>query len=265
MMTLLATRICLLVAMSLLAAPAHAETIRICVDEQSHMPFIDPAGNGVTGQLILQAAREVGIDVLFHSAPTTRCREEIRAGLVDAFPTTPYTTALLPFIAYPMQEGKPDTARAVLLARAMVYRRKGSAVGWDGYAFSGLALPALIPFGSVLLSDRLQAMHVPFDDKGKTLNLIFGKLLARRGDVSIGAEYSGAAQMRDPRFAGRIEVLALPFSEEFYYLGVSRAYYAANAARVEQLWDALGRIRASPAYRAGYQKAMAQAARAPKE
>jgi polar amino acid transport system substrate-binding protein len=255
----------LLMAMCVLAAPARADTIRICVDEQSHMPFIDVAGNGVTGQLILQAAREVGIDMVFYAAPTTRCREEIRAGIANGFPTTPYTTALLPFMAYPMQQGKPDAARAVLLARAMVFRRQGSRADWDGKAFSGMALPALIPFGSVLLSDRLRQMRVPYDDKGKTLSLIFGKLLAGRGDVAIGAEYGGAAQLVDPRFAGKIEVLALPFSEESYYLAVSRTFYDANAARVEQLWDAIGRIRASPTYRAGYQKAIEAAERAPRE
>ena len=256
---------CLVAAASLLAPALHAETMRICADEQSHMPFIDKAGNGVTGQLILQAAAEVGVKVVFYGAPTTRCREEIRAGVANGFPSAPYTAALLPFMVFPMQQGKPDAARATLLARAMVFRRHGSAADWNGKAFSGLAMPVLMPFGAVLLSDRLQAMQVPYDDKGKTLGLIFGKLLAGRGDVAIGSEYSGAALLAEPRFAGKIEALPLPFSEEFYYLGVSRAYYDANTAQVEQLWDAIGRIRASPAYRAIYQKAMAAAAAAPKE
>lgn len=255
----------ILAAASLLAPPLHAQTMRICADEQSHMPFIDKEGNGVTGQLILQAAGEVGVKVVFYGAPTTRCREEIRAGLANGFPSAPYTAALLPFMVFPMQQGKPDAARGTLLARAMVFRRQGSAADWNGKAFSGLAMPVLMPFGAVLLSDRLQAMNVPFDDKGKTLALIFGKLLAGRGDVAIGSEYSGAALLTEPRFAGKIEALPLPFSEEFYYLGVSRAYYDANTAQVEQLWDAIGRIRASAVYRAHYQKAMAAAAAAPKE
>lgn len=254
-----------LAAASLLASALHAEPLRICADEQSHMPFIDKAGNGVTGQLLLQAAAEVGVQLVFYGAPITRCREEIRAGLANGFPTAPYTTALLPFMVFPMQQGKPDTARAALLARAMVFRRRGSAAGWNGKVFSGLAMPVLMPFGAVLLSDRLQAMHVPVDDKGKTLDLIFGKLLAGRGDVAIGSEYSGAALLTEPRFAGKIETLPLPFSEEFYYLGVSRAYYDANPTQVEQLWDAIGRIRGSAAYRANYQKAIAAAAAAPKE
>lgn len=253
------------VAAFLLAPSAHAQAMRICADEQSHMPFIDKAGNGVTGLLILQAAADVGTTLEFYGAPTTRCREEIRAGLAAGFPSAPYTAALLPFMVFPMQQGRPDAARATLLARAMVFRRKGSAADWNGKTFSGLAMPVLMPFGAVLLSDRLRAMEVPFDDKGKTLRLIFGKLLAGRGDVAIGSEYSGAALLAEARFAGKIEALPLPFSEEFYYLGVSRAYYHANTAQVEQLWAAIGRIRASPAYRASYQKAMAAAALEPKE
>jgi polar amino acid transport system substrate-binding protein len=244
---------------------AGAAAMRICVDELSHLPFITPAGEGVSGKLIRQAAAETGMSITFYSAPITRCREEIRAGIADGFPTAPYTPALLPFMVFPMQQTRPDPARAVVLARALVFRRKGSSVDWDGQRFTKLERPAMLPFGSVLLTDRLQAMNVRFDDKGKSLNAVFAKLLAGRGDVAIGAEYSGRAILADPRYAGKIEELLKPFSEESYYFGVSRRFYEANGPQVERLWDAIGRVRASAAYRDNYQKEMLAAARAQKE
>jgi polar amino acid transport system substrate-binding protein len=252
-------------ALLLASSFAGATNMRICVDEQSHMPFINPAGEGVVGMLIRQAAEEAGMTVTFYAAPTTRCREELRAGVADGFPTTPYTTALLPFVAFPMVKSNPDPSRAAVTGRALVFRRKESSVGWDGKRFTNLQRPAMLPFGAVLLSDRLRAMQVPFDDKGKSLQVVFAKLLAGRGDVAIGAEYSGRAAMTDPRYAGKIDALPVPFSEEPYYLGVSRQFYAANGPGVEQLWSAMGHLRASPAYRANYQKEMLAAERAKKE
>ncbi len=250
----------------MLACPlATAASMRVCVDELSHLPFITPKGEGVSGKLISQAAQEAGIAIIFYSAPITRCREEIRAGLADGFPTAPYTPALLPFMAFPMQQSKPDPARAVVVARGLIFRRTGSDVDWDGQRFINLKRPAMLPFGSVLLTDRLRAMHVRYDDKGKSMKAQFAKLLAERGDVVIGAEYSGRAALSDVRYTGKIEELAKPFSEEPYYFGISRKFYEANGAQVEQLWDAIGRIRASPAYRENYQKAMLAAARAGKE
>lgn len=244
-------------------APAQHRTpapaLRLCVDERAHLPFITADGKGTAGELIRQAARESGIEVTFYGAPVVRCREEIRAGVADGFPTAPYTPALTSFMSFPMHGAVPDSTRAVMMARAMVFRRKGSALGWDGKQFSHLNLPVLVPFGAVLLLDRLQAMGVPHDDKGKTLDLIFAKLAAQRGDAAIGAEYSGIAHLAEPRFATQLEMLPVPFSEEPYFLGVSSSYYGTHPAAVERLWDAIGRIGKSAAYRAYYQKAVEHA------
>jgi len=254
-----------LLAMMLLPVSAHALTMRLCVDERSHLPFITPAGDGTAGLLIRSAAREVGIQVEFYGAPITRCREEIRAGVSDGFPTAPYTVSLLPFMSFPMNRLEPDAERAVMLARAMVFRRHGSQAGWDGKRFTKLEMPALVPFGAVMLVDRLQSMQVPVDDKGKTLDANFDKLLAGRGDVAIGAEYSGYALMADPRYAGKVEAVPAAFSEEPYYLALSKRFRDTNPDSAEQLWNAIGRIRKSPAYLDQFQKALTQAAKTLKE
>lgn len=238
------------------AAPSQAPQLRLCVDERSHLPFITPEGKGTAGELIRLAARESGIEVVFYGAPIARCREEIRAGVADGFPTAPYTPGLFSFMSYPMQGALPDNARAVMVARAMVFRRKGSPLDWDGKQFSQRKLPVLVPFGAVMLLDRLQAMGVPHDDKGKTLDLIFAKLAAQRGDAAVGAEFSGMAHLAEPRFAAQLEMLPLPFSEEPYFLGVSSSYYGAHPAAVERLWDAIGRIGKSASYREFYRQAV---------
>ncbi len=260
-------RLALLLLM--IALPAHAAPplLRICVDAQSHLPFINGKGEGLTGRLIRKAAQQSGIAVSFVARPVTRCREEIRAGVSDAFPTTPFTPSLTPFMAFPMRQGKAeaDPERAVLVARAMVFRRKGSKVDWDGTRFTGLERPVLVPFGAALLVDRLMAMQLPVDDKGKTLAGSFAKLIAERGDAVVGAEHSGLAQLAIPPMSEKIDMLPIPFSEEPYYMAVSQAFYAANPGKMEQLWTAISRIRNSDAYRRHYEKIVPAFVRDPKE
>ncbi|MES2297850.1 MAG: hypothetical protein V4582_12465, partial [Pseudomonadota bacterium] len=149
--------------------------------------------------------------------------------------------------------------------RSVVFRRIGSGVDWDGSRFRQLNTAVLIPFGAVLLVDRLKAMEVAADDKGKTLEANLVKLLAGRGDVVIGAETSGFALLNDPQFKDKIEMLPTPFSEEPYYLGLSKQYHGANAELAERLWNAIGRIRKSPAYLREYEKAVRLAAKEMKE
>jgi polar amino acid transport system substrate-binding protein len=254
-----------LIALMLLPLVAQGTTLRLCTDEKSHLPFITPQGGGTAGMLIQMAAKEVGVQVEFYPAPVTRCREEIRVGVADGYPTAPFTPALEPFMKFPMKDGKPDPERAIMTARAAVFRRAGSTANWDGRRFSHVSKPVLIPFGAVLLVDMLKAMEVAADDKGKTLGANLVKLLAGRGDVAVGSEVSGFVLLADPQFKGKIEMLPIPFSAEPYYLGLNKAFYDANAESMEKLWSAIGRIRKSPAYLKEHEKAVAQAAKELKE
>lgn len=245
--------------------PAHGLTLRLCTDESSHLPFITPTGEGTVDRLVAEAAREVGITIELRPAPITRCREEIRANAADGFPTTPYTPSLLSFIAFPMKDGEPDPARAVSTTRAVFFRRVGSQADWDGTRLQHLKGKVLVQFGAVLMLDRLAAIGAPIDDSGKTIGANFAKLLAGRGELTVGSEYSGRALMARPEFAGKIEALPIPFTDEPYYLGLSRRFQEEHPQAVERLWEAIARIRRTAAYQAVVRKAMEESARTLKE
>lgn len=230
--------------------------MRMCTEEQPRPPHIMPDGSGTIDLLIQMAAKEAEVEVQLYGAPLKRCREEIRGNIGHAFPTTPYTPALLDFMDFPMANGAPDPARAVANFRAMVFRRKGSNVQWDGKRFTGLDTPALIPTGSVLLNDRMASMKIPFDASGKTLEVNFTKLVAGRADVAVGSEQNGLDLMADPRFAGKVEMLPQAFSDEAYYMAVSKAFHEANPDTTARMWAAIGRLRKSPAYLEGARKIM---------
>ena len=239
----------------LLCCRAGAVTLRLCTMESGIHPFISAAGTGIADQLIRQAAQEIGVAVELHAAPLTRCREEIRTNVADGFPYAPYTPTLAGFYVYPMRGAATDAARAVNNGRSMVFRRVGSKVEWDGQRFSQLATPVLVPFGMVMLQDQLKALDIAIDNSGKTMETNFTKILAGRADVAVGTEYHGRELLAQPQFAGRIEELPVPFTEAPYFLVTSRHFYEANPQLMEKLWDAIGRIRRTPAYQALQRKA----------
>lgn len=241
-------RSCLFALSALLSLPACAQApkLRLCVDARPHPPFLTPDGEGTVGALVRRAASEAGVALEFYSAPLTRCREEIRAGLADGYPSAAHTPSWLPLLDYPMKAGLPDPARAVLFVRVLAYQRQGGAVGWDGARFTRLNTPVLAGYGSALILDRLEAMRQASDTTGKNLEVNFAKLMAGRGDVALGWEQDGAALMARPELAGKVEALAPPFAEAMFYLGLSKRFCRAHPALAERLWAAIGRIRSAP-------------------
>ncbi|MES2163112.1 MAG: hypothetical protein V4476_18300 [Pseudomonadota bacterium] len=244
---------------------AGAVTLHLCTMESGNPPFITVDATGVVDQLIRQAAQEVGIAVEYHVAPLTRCREEVRNNVADGFPYTPYSPSLAPVFVYPMRGAGIDAARAVSNGRTTVFRRVGSKTEWDGRRFAHLSTPVLVPFGMAMLQDRLKALEIGMDNSGKTMEANFVKMLAGRSDVAVGTEYHGRELLALPRYAGKIEELPVPFTDAPYFLGTSHRFYQANPQLVEQLWDAIGRIRRTPAFQATQRKALEELAKSQKK
>ncbi|MYN44600.1 hypothetical protein GTP23_05860 [Pseudoduganella sp. FT93W] len=245
-----------LILMLWMLTPAQAVTLRLCTMESAVLPYITPEGQGTADLLIRMAAQELDITLIYHPAPLARCRELVRTGSADAFPAAPYIPTLAAEFRYPLQRGEIETGDAVASGRTMVFRRVGSSVEWDGVRFAHLSTPVLTPFGTVMPREKLQALNVPIDANGRTMQANFQKMLAGRADVAVALETHGAQLLLLPQFAGKIEMLPAPFLDENYYLAISPAFYEAHAALIEKLWDTIGRLRRSPLYLAQQRKAM---------
>ncbi|MES2264253.1 MAG: hypothetical protein V4724_37570 [Pseudomonadota bacterium] len=228
--------------------PLQALTLRLCVEETAHPPYITPDGYGDVGLLIRKAAKEAGIGLEFRAVPLLRCREEVRFNRADGYPLTPYTPSLTSFVAFPMNGNEADLSYAVATWRILVYRRAGTQVKWDGSRFTSLTTSVLVPTGSTVLVDRLTALGVAVEQSGKTLEMNFLKLLAGRADVVIDTESKGSALMTQTRFQQGVEVLPQPFAHVPVYLGLSRQFFEHNTRASERLWSAIARIRQTPAY-----------------
>ncbi len=227
----------------LLSLHARAVTMHICTAESP--PYSTAAADGIADRLILQAAKEVGLTIEYRSAPLARCREEIRLNLADGFPAAPYSKVSFEYSVFPMKADEPDIGRAVLFRRSLVFRRIGSNAKWNGTEFSQLSSPVLVQFGAYMQREKLKMLGARVDDSGKSVQVNFTKVLAGRADLAVAPELSGLSMIERPPYAGKIEALPIPFSNQAYYLIVSKRFYEANSELVHKLWDAIGRIRRS--------------------
>jgi hypothetical protein len=242
----------LLLSLLLLApSAAQAEKMRVCTDIHPHLPLLTPDGGGIAGRQLAQVARELGVEIEFVAQPLSRCKVDIAAGTLDAFPLTPLSAGLQAIVRYPERQGQTDRSRASAVARLMVFRRSGAAATWDGVRFHGLQRPVLIAATAFVVRDRVMALGVPFDESGRSLANNFAKMLAGRGDAAIGWEDEGQLLLREARFAGKIEMQPEPLAPEAaYYLAVNPEYYRRNSAQMEKMWDAIGRLRAAQSVQA---------------
>ncbi len=227
----------------LLAAPANSAVLKICIDNQPHPPFVLPDRDGLLQTMARQAADVADYKIDFIAAPIARCREMVRTGDVDGFLAATYIKANLSSYVYPLKRGEIDNARAVVTASIAVYRKRGVNAGWDGKQFSKLHSKVLIPFGVFLLEERLSDLKVEFDNGARSNAANFDKLLAGRGELAVMNRNDGRQLLEDPRFAGKIEALPINFSEEAFFLVLSRAFYRKAPQQAETIWNEIGKLR----------------------
>lgn len=256
-MTLAARRLlslaCLLLAGTARAATVGADGVpefSLCIEENPYPPLIYADRDGAIPILLHMAAREAGVRLRFHRAPYLRCLAEVRSGQADGYPSTAYGIEGADAYVFPGHPGAPDPARATVTTRQMVYRRSGEPVAWDGKAFGGLRRPVLHDRSGLLVAKKLKALGVAADSSAKNAEANLAKLLAGRGDALVGFEVAVAPLLAQPRFAGKVEALPAPFFVEDYYLGVGPAVYARFRDKVEAMWQAIARLKASPEYAA---------------
>lgn len=244
---------CLAVAGSARAATVGADGVlqlSLCIEENPYPPQIYADRDGAIPILVKMAARAAGLRVAFHRAPYLRCVAEVRSGQSDGYPSTPARNDSADAFVFPGYPAAPDAARATVSARVLVYRRVGTPLAWNGRAFSGLAGPVLHDRNGLLVARRLRAMSVAGDSSAKNAEGNLSKLLAGRGDAVVSFEAAASPLLATPRFAGKVEALAVPFFVDVYYLGIAPTVYARHRDKIEALWQAIGRLRKSEEYAA---------------
>ena len=226
-----------------------AEVMRIAYEDRAQPPYyigdgapVDPVAPGASVDLVKMAAAQAGIEVQFLRMPWTRCLTSLQKGEVDAIFNSSYKEDRLVYGLYPLKGGKPDGARRTTTMSYILYRLKGSPVGWNGSSLTGLNGAVGAPAGFSIVDD-LTKMGVKVEG-GPETGANFRKMIAGRLAAVAAQDVSGDALLASGQFP-QVERVEQPLATKDYFMQVSHQYYAAHHDLAERLWSAIGTLRDS--------------------
>jgi len=202
---------------------------------------------GIAFEIISEAAKQCGIKIIYVRLPNKRIQHSLQEGnVIDGAFMFSYDESRTLYGVYPAVKGKPDGSRKIATLSYYIYRKKGSALNWDGKNFTGIDTTGEkdkigANSGYSVVNDLLKK-GLPVDDGSKTteqnfLKLQTGRIAGFAHQDLVADNYLLSKKITD------IEKLPKPFIQKNYFLMFSRHYYEKNSLNAEKLWDKIGKIR----------------------
>jgi polar amino acid transport system substrate-binding protein len=221
-------------------------TVNVATGDIANVPRILGEGStlheppGIQIELLMKAARQVGINIKITRLPSKRVLDTLEKGQSDAALIFSYSEDRAKFAAYPMKKGTPDPTRKIYNVGYAVYKQKNSPLQWDGKKF--LNLKGTI--GSIMgwsVNEELSKMGLKVEEvKNHKQNL--EKLKLGRVDAVVGPEevIDYLILIDEYKNIGKIQK---PFSEKPYFVIFNKKFKEKNSEIIEKLWDKIGGIR----------------------
>lgn len=239
-----------------------AEPIRLCQDEIEETPWRTLSNDGLNTLMLRMVASQLNLDIRIESLSWKRCLTMVQHGEFDGAIAASFRQERLQIGTYPATAAGlvPDRNRRLSGEAYYFYKRKESAFEWDGQTLLGAQLPVAAQMGYSTVS-RLQEKGVRVDDRERKPEHLFRKVLLGLDSAAVLAQGEGDRLLNDPRFAGKIVKLPIPFYQTDGYLLFSHAFVARDSQLAERIWDSISTVRRSSAYH----KTLAQHGIAPQD
>lgn len=223
-----------------------ARSFQFCSDENYWYPFTFAKGGQATGlhiDIIAQAMKNLGHQVVFKPLPWQRCLEEAKTGRVDGVATASYKPERAEFLNYPDDAASAKKSKwAVSQVEYIVVTPSASGYQYGGDAKT-LPTPVRIPRG-YSVADEIKKLGVTVDDGAGGDEQNFAKL-ARDGKGSVVTLPEIAEkQLQKPAYAGKMAVSETPYTTKSYYLPFSKAA-AVAPDDMQKVWAEIAKVRAS--------------------
>ncbi len=244
-----AARSLLAAACLLLPLLSSAQALRFCAEDENSYPWMLKDRPGLNQIMIELLAAELGLAIVIERQPWRRCLLSLRDGLADGAFKASFSEERMAIGHYPMRDGKPDIGRRMLDESYHLYRRRGTAVSWDGQRLQGLegAIGAQAGFS---IAQQLRELGLAVDDATKVPEAILGKLrLQRVGAAALQTQQGDHLLRVDAQLGAALERVGPPLVSKPYFLMLSRQLVARDALLAERIWDAVARVREGSAYR----------------
>lgn len=228
--------------------------LRLCTEDEDSYPWLLKDGRGLNYLMLRLMEARLGQRILVERQPWRRCLQSLRDNLVDGAFKASFSTERQAYAHYPMRDGRLDDSRRMLTDSYHLFRRKGSAVRWDGQRLEtgGEPVGAQSGFSIAVL---LQGLRVPVDDGTKVADAVMVKLLRERvAAAALQTQQGDYLLARQPEWAAQVERLEPPLVAKPYFLLLSRALVARDARWAERIWDAVAEVRESSEYQHALQR-----------
>ncbi len=245
-------RILVLAAAALLiptaALAADKPAVRACTENEDSFPWVLKDRPGLTIQMLRMVEKQLGSKIEVVPLPWKRCLDDIKTGAIDAAFKISYSAARAAELGnYPMAGDKPDASKRLLTDSYSLYRVKGTPVEWDGKVLKvNGSVGAQSGFSVV---EQLKALGAKVDDGSRSADDNLKKLLVGRFvALALQTEEGDASIENNPDYKGKVERIKPVLVEKPYFLIFSKAFTTKNPSHVQDVWDAIGKVRESAEY-----------------
>lgn len=243
--------ISILFAFLSICLPARALELSLAYPDIESFPFHMGDGPqvanppGLSIDIILQAAQDIGITVNFFRYPNKRVFSCLENGIVDGAFTYSFKKERLMKAEYPMIGDIPDADKRLTSISYYLYKKKGSKLQWNGKQITGLdgAIGANAGYSIV---DDLKKMGVAVNEYfgNYKASKIFTLLEKNRIHGVAAQDVTTDPYLKSEGFT-EIEKLALPLQTKDYFLIFSHQFMKDYPDVATQLWQRISEIRAN--------------------
>jgi polar amino acid transport system substrate-binding protein len=231
------------------SSAALAQGLTFCYEDQDSYPWVMTDGSGLNLQLLAQVADVLNLELQMVAAPWKRCLNGLEQGIYDGAFAASYKTERLPMGRYPQDvDGRLDERKRLHTSTYALYRRKGSAVSWNGEQFRQLngRVGSLSGFSIV---EMLRGHGLEVDETSRDPLALLQMLKRQRIEAAaLQSQRADFILQAQPELAAHLEKVALPLEEKVYYLMLSNRLVAQKPELAALIWDEIERQRESALY-----------------
>lgn len=197
---------------------------------------------GISIEVLIQAAKDIGIELNIQRYPTKRLFSTLQDGHLDAICCMSYQNSRTEIGHFPLIKGKVDKKRRISEFSYYFYILKNKQISWDGKELSGVELIGANRGFSVVKDLKKLGYQV---NEVNTNEQSLQMLLRQRIQT-----YAGQNKTVDPMIANNpvyknIIRLNPPIKSKPYYLMFSKQFIQNHSKIAEKMWTRIGEIRDS--------------------
>jgi polar amino acid transport system substrate-binding protein len=252
---------CACLGASAWAVPPAPRALTLCHEDQDTFPWLLTDGRGLNLQLLRQVEHALPVRFRFVAVPWKRCLAGLAQGQYDGAFAASFQPERLAHGHYPLNEaGQPDVRRRLHTAGYALYRRKGSAVDWNGAAFEHVqgAIGSLSGFS---IAGFMRGRGITVDETSRDPLILLQRVQRQRlAAAALQTSRGDFVLITHPELAAHIERVERPLEEKAYYLMLSTAYVEQSPTMAERIWTEIEHQRESAAYQQAVEAFMASMA-----